>query len=114
MRNMAFSLTYDQMIAGTKTVTRRLGWSSLVAGDQVMAVKKGMGLKRGEKVERIYPITIVRCSFEPINFITPDDVIREGFPDMTVEQFIDFFCRTHQCKPDQIVNRIEFKKSPAN
>jgi hypothetical protein len=113
MRNMAFSLTYEQMMAETKDVTRRLGWARLLAGDQVMAVKKGMGLKRGEKVHRIYPITIVRCSWEPINYITPQDVIREGFPDMTVAQFIDFFCLTHKCKPDQQVNRIEFRKSPA-
>jgi hypothetical protein len=53
MRNMSFSLTTPQVYAGTKTVTRRLGWRFAKAGQRVCAVEKGMGLKKGEKVKRI-------------------------------------------------------------
>lgn len=70
MRNMSFSITTKQMYAGTKDVTRRLGWWNLKVGDVVMAVEKGMGLKKGEKVKRIYPIEIVSVSREPLQYIT--------------------------------------------
>lgn len=32
MRNMSFSLTTAQIMEGTKTVTRRLGWLHLAVG----------------------------------------------------------------------------------
>ncbi len=112
MRNMAFSITKTQMYAGTKTVTRRLGWWFLRPGDVVMAVEKSMGLKRGEKVRPIYPIEIVSTRSEPLSSITPDDAIHEGFPEMTVSQFVEMFCESHDCEPDGIVNRIEFRPCP--
>lgn len=49
MRNMSFFHTQKQILAGTKTETTRKGWGFLKPGDHIMAVKKGMGLKRGEK-----------------------------------------------------------------
>lgn len=45
---MSFSHTTDQILNRTKTVTRRLGWENLQPGDRFWAVKKAMGLKRGE------------------------------------------------------------------
>ncbi len=47
---MSFRLTAEQMRARTKTVTRRLGWSSLKPGDIVQPVEKAQGLRKGEKV----------------------------------------------------------------
>ena len=38
MRRMAFSLTTPQILAQSKTVTRRVGWRFLQPGDLVMAV----------------------------------------------------------------------------
>lgn len=48
MRNMSFALTTDQILAGTKTVTRRLGWLRLQPGDHLRPVRKCMGLRPGE------------------------------------------------------------------
>jgi len=109
-KNMSFSITTSQMYEGTKDVTRRLGWSSLKAGDIVCAVEKGMGLKKGEKVKRIGLIEIVSVTQEQLWKITKADVIREGFPEMTASEFIDMFCDTHKCTMYQWVNRIEFKR----
>jgi hypothetical protein len=109
MRNMAFSLTTRQMYQKTKRVTRRMGWSFLKPGDVVMAVEKGMGLKKGEHVQPIGPIRIVDIRGESIRSITRQDVTLEGFPEMTVPQFVHFFCKTHHCDTLTMVNRIEFE-----
>jgi hypothetical protein len=49
-RNISFALTTAQFLDGSKDVTRRIGWKNLNAGDVLCAVKKGMGLKPGEKI----------------------------------------------------------------
>lgn len=111
MKNMAFSITTKQMYEETKTVTRRIGWWDLEPGDVLMAVEKGMGLKKGEHVKPIYPIDILDTRPEPLRFITPEDVVREGFPEMSVKEFIQMFCKSHKgCTPWTYVNRIEFRK----
>lgn len=111
MRNMAFSMTIEQMRNGSKDVTRRLGWDFLKAGDQVMAVEKSQGLKKGEKVVRLFPIEIVSVRGEAIREITTEEVVREGFPEMNVREFVSFFCTTHRCQPADLVNRIEFRRA---
>lgn len=111
MRNMSFAMTIKQMHMGTKDVTRRFGWWSLKPGDQVMAVEKAMGLKKGEKVNKIYPIKIISIRAEPLNAISKEDVIREGFPDWTPDQFIEMLVRHYKVDPMRIVNRIEFIKA---
>jgi hypothetical protein len=38
------------------------------------------------------------------------DVAREGFPDWTPDQFIEFFCATHKgCQRDTVITRIEWR-----
>ena len=109
MRNMSFALTTDQLLRREKTVTRRLGWLYLRTGDWVQAVKKCMGLKPGEKLERLCVIKVTDTRREPLRAMTQDDCVREGFPQMTVAEFVEFFCKTHKgCTPDTIVTRIEF------
>lgn len=119
MRNMSFMLTTPQMYARTKDVTRRIGWWHLKPGDIVMAVEKGMGLKKGEKVKRIYPIRILSVRVESIGRMTnpyydpeygKEEVIREGFPEMSPREFVEMFCKSHRCKDNDPVNRIEFKE----
>jgi hypothetical protein len=116
MPNMSFMHTLEQMEQEIKDITRRIGWWNLKVGTHVMAVKKGMGLKKGEKVQRIYTIVIVSTREERLDLMLTDieygkrEVIREGFPDWTPEQFVEFFCKSHKCRQDQIINRIEFKK----
>ena len=109
-RNMSFMLTTQQVLDGTKDVTRRVGWWTLKPGDQLNAVEKGMGLKRGQKVVHLCRIEVVSIRHERLDAITPDDVRREGFLDMTPLHFIEMFCQTHKgCTPATIINRIEFK-----
>ena len=109
MRNMSFMLTTMQMCRRTKTVTRRLGWKFLKANDVLMACVKCQGLKKHEGIATIHPIRIVRTNWQPLHNITRRDVVREGFPDMTPQGFVDMFCKEMKCKPTTLVNRIEFK-----
>lgn len=108
-RNMSFALTTTQFRARTKDVTRRLGWDFLQPGDLLWGVEKAMGLKKGEKINRLGLIEVVSSSVEPVGAITADDVPREGFQAWSAEEFVEFFCRENHVDPDTIVNRIEFR-----
>ncbi len=110
MRNISFMLTERQFLDGTKTVTRRLRWNTLTAGTELQAVRKGMGLKKGEKAHSLGVIRVVSVRRERLNAITADDCAREGFPEMTPAEFVAFFCREMRCEPGTIVGRIEFER----
>lgn len=122
MRNIAFSLTTPQIEAGSKDVTRRLN-STWKVGERRAAIVKGMGLKKGEKVqpirdERGKPIVVECVSHRKEKLwklmLDPDygarEVVREGFPEMTALEFVEFFCREGRCKRTQVVHRLEFKR----
>lgn len=121
VRNISFALTTDQVLAGTKTVTRRLGWLNLKPGDLLRPVRKGMGLRPGEKIEQLRPpIRVVSVKRERLKQMVDDidygieECKREGFGDdprlCWPTQFVDFFCRTHKgCMPESEVTRIEFE-----
>ena len=115
MRNMSYQLTTAQAYAQLKNITRRLGWWNLRTGDLVQQVEKGMGLKKGETIKRIYKVKVETASPEPLNRILIDqeygrlEVIREGFPWMAPDQFVSMFCKSHKgCTPETTVNRISF------
>ena len=76
--------------------------------ESVSGVKKAMGLKKGEVIERLGIIRIKSTRWERLDLITPDDVVREGFPDWTPEQFIQMLVEHYRIKPSQQFNRIEF------
>lgn len=103
-------MTTEQMRAGTKDVTRRFGWWFLKPGDRVMAVEKAMGLKKGQKPVPLYEIEVIAVRGEPLNAITQEDVIREGFPDWTPAQFVQMLVDHYKIDPTKTVNRIEFKR----
>lgn len=116
---MSFALTTEQILNRSKTVTRRLGWRFLKAGDVIRAVKKCQGLKKGEKVEPLAVLRIVSVRREPLLRVSPEttygwnEVAREGFaahPQFgSPETFVDMFCDTHECEPYVDVTRIEFE-----
>jgi hypothetical protein len=109
---MSFSMTTEAVRNRTKTVTRRLGWDSIKPGDVLCAVKKGMGLKKGEKVERLALIRVVSTRWEPLYavlYCDEEEMRREGFPGMSVYEFMDMFCRANRCNQYRLVNRIEFE-----
>jgi hypothetical protein len=110
MRNMSFALTTEQIRAQTKTVTRRLGWKTAKVGDIVQPVVKGQGLKKGERVEKIGgPIRFVAVDRVVLGDISPQDVYREGFPQMTPRQFVEMFKDHNGGLRDQWVTRIQFE-----
>lgn len=119
MRNISFMLTTEQVRAKTKTVTRRMGWDFLRAGDRLCAVEKGQGLGKGGKVNRICTIQVVSVRKERLDRMIEDreygidETAREGFPEPHEKAdpavFVRFFCASHSgCKPDSLVSRIEF------
>lgn len=114
-RNMSVTLTMQQVLDRLKDVTRRLGWEFLEEGDVINLVEKCMGLKKGEKLNRICQVRIKSVRRERLDrMITEpgygkDECRREGFPDMNPQQFVDMFCRHMKCTPDTEVTRIEFE-----
>lgn len=113
MKNVAFSLTTAQIRAKTKDVTRRMS-SNLKPGEHFRAVVKGMGLKKGEKVQPICELICLRNDRQPLWRLLSDpeygreECRREGFPEMTPDQFLAFFCKSHGCEAKAVVHRIEF------
>ena len=108
-RNISFALTTEQFKKQSKDITRRFGWKFLKEGDVLNGVEKSMGLKKGEKIKRLGQIRIVSTRMEPLSAITKEDVIREGFPDWTPEQFIDLILKHHKVTTETPINRIEFE-----
>lgn len=120
-RNISFSMTTPQFMAGTKDVTRRMGWEGLRAGDILRAVEKCMGLKKGEKMKPLDMIRVVSVRQEILDEMTrnPDyglvECKREGFPEMVPSEFIEFFCRGHTgAFPKRTITRIEFERLHAD
>ncbi len=106
---MSFSLTTRQFRDRTKTVTRRTGWLRLNAGEHVLGVEKAQGLKKGERQVVMGEIETVSVRREPVSAITQEDVVKEGFPEMTPAQFVDFYCKANRCLPADLCTRIEFR-----
>lgn len=109
MKRMSFSLTTRQFRERTKTVTRRTGWLRLKAGERVLGIEKGMGLKKGEKQIVLGEIEVVSVRREAVALITYADVVKEGFPELTPGQFVDFYCKANRCEPLDLCTRIEFR-----
>jgi hypothetical protein len=120
MRNMSFALTTTQVMEGTKTVTRRLGWEFLKVGELLRPVRKCMGLRPGERLDVLRdPILTVGTRREPLRRMTDDieyghrEVALEGFADHAEYsdpgRWVAMFCATHRgCTPETVITRIEF------
>jgi len=119
VRQMSFSLTTEQILARTKTVTRRLGWADLKPSTLLQAVEKSQGLKKGERVRKLCVIRVVSVRREPLSAISCSAMLyrkngtieasREGFPGITGAEFVERFCRGMRCEPYREVTRIEFE-----
>ena len=114
-RNISFALTTDQIRHHQKTVTRRKGWKFLKAGDILNGCVKCMGLKPGEKLERLCQIRVIDVRIERLGQMVEDveygnrDAAREGFPDMTGPEFVQMFCEHMGGTENQEVTRIQFE-----
>lgn len=94
-RRMSFFLTTRQVLAREKTVTRRgvATWKELKAGDRLLAIEKGQGLKAGEGHRVLALLEVVDVRVELLDDITAEDCAREGFPDLTPAEFVAFYRR---------------------
>lgn len=110
-RNISFALTTEQFKNKTKTVTRRLGWRGLKIGTILMGCKKCMGLRPGEQIERLGMIRVTGVFREKLLDVAgwADETAKEGFPEMTPDEFIVMFCKEMKCTPSTEVTRIEFE-----
>lgn len=115
-RKMSFFMCVEQFRAREKDVTRRMGWESLQPGDVLDGCRQCMGLPLGAKVEVINRIEVVDARVEPLMQMLVDEsygrreCAREGFPDMSPNDFVEMFCEAHKgCEPATDVTRIEFR-----
>ena len=117
---MSFAVTKEQMRARTKTVTRRLGWLRLLPGEELLAVERSRGLKKGERVVPIGVILVVSVRRERLDDLVDParpgygaaEMALEGFPGMDPQDFmLRFF--VEQIDPSELVTRIQFSFAPA-
>ena len=115
---MSCSLTVDEVLARTKTVTRRhlATWSGLSPGDHLTLIEKGMGLAKGEKQVVLDVVEVVSSLLVPLWPITRAEVNAEGFPEMSPNEFVEFWLISHGldgADPQQtLVRRIEWRYLP--
>jgi len=119
-RNISFALTTEPFKNRTKTVSRRLGWWEdkkrrriIRAGDLLMGCEKCQGIEKGGLV-RLGLIQVVDVRREPLNLMLypdygSDEVVKEGFPNLTGGEFVDMFCSHMNCNQHEDVTRIAFR-----
>lgn len=112
MRIMSFAMTKSQIEKKEKTVTRRTGdfWIKILTpGDELLAVEKCQGLKRGEKLKPLSTLVIKNVSQERLSAITDEEVRREGFPEMNRDGFIAMFKKIYPwIHGNTLITRVEF------
>ena len=120
MRAISFQHTVEQILDGTKTVTRRTNWAWLQPGTLLRACVKVRGV-RAEDRQELAVIRVVDVRREPLRrLLDPayglDEIRLEGFeghPEVgNPQSWVRWFCRSHQgCTPDSVVTRIQFEYS---
>lgn len=126
-RLMSVTLTEQAVVERRKTVTRRLGWKNLKAGDRLTLCRKVMGRKRKDgtvdPLVRLAEVEVVDVRRELLWNMSDEDVEREGlrhddanFDEHYVDtgyptalSWVDWFCEEMGCDPMQEVTRIEWR-----
>lgn len=109
MKLISVFYTERQVLEQAKLVTRRLGWATVRVGELLQPIRKGQGLKKGERVVYVGdPVRVVDVRRERLSSITADDVRLEGFPELAPAAFVEMFCRHMGCLPGTVVTRIEW------
>lgn len=108
MRLISCALTQPQIRNRSKTETRRLGWKNVKVGQLLCFVDKCMGFKPGEKPTRISIVIVMNAHRERLCDITPKAVEREGFPEMSPEEFVTMFSENMKCQKIEPVTAIRY------
>lgn len=121
-RLMSVSMTKDAVIARSKTVTRRKGWTWLTPGTRLTLVEKAMGLKKGEQVVRLAEVEVVSVRREPLWYLlaldnkgrttqwAADEMTREGFFGLHPLAFVErYFVEAQGMTHEDEVTRIEWR-----
>lgn len=112
MRQISFAHTTAQIADESKCVTRRDGWADVRDGALLQGIRKGQGLKKGERVEKLKVIRVLDARRERLYRLIDDpdygreEMRKEGFPDMEPEEFIERF---FDGRYNDFVTRIEFE-----
>jgi hypothetical protein len=77
---MSVSHTEAAVVARRKTVTRRLGWRFLKAGDHLTLCRKVMGRKPNEPLVRLAEVEVVSVRREFLLSMTEAEVLLEAVP----------------------------------
>jgi hypothetical protein len=116
MRLISMSLATIPFLAGTKTVTRRVGWLFAVPRMRLRVVQKAQGLAKGEHMTTLGYIELVNVRREPLELMLlylgygTGECKREGFSHLNPQQFVDMFCETHKIDPSTYVTRMQYRK----
>ncbi|NUS44432.1 MAG: hypothetical protein HOQ24_12170 [Mycobacteriaceae bacterium] len=79
-------------------------------GDRITLCRKVQGRRRGEPLVRITNVEITSIRRERLDAISASDVVAEGFPTSSPEEFVRFFCASHRgCEPHTEVTRIQWR-----
>lgn len=123
-RLMSVAMTEQAVVERRKTVTRRKGWVFLKPGDRLTLCRKVQGRKPGEPLVRLAEVEVVSARREPLCAVAgryesdPDgygdllwpEVIAEGFPGMSPEEFMRrFFIDAQGIEVMDDVTRIEWR-----
>ena len=88
-------------------MTRRHGWWKLKPGDILIACEKHLGME-GKECIQICRIRIISTRTEQLCDVSDADIIREGYDDLTKDQFISMCSTRWHIEPSANINRIEF------
>lgn len=110
MKMISFAMTTRAFENGEKDVTRRCGWRNLRVGEKLMAVDKLPYRANRKPTRQLGIIEVTAVDQVQLDWITADDVRREGFANMTPAEFVTGYCKAMKCNPDDVVTRIEFRK----
>lgn len=125
-RLLSVSLTERAVVERRKTVTRRLGWWEnkhgrriILPGQELTLCRKVMGRKPDEPLVRLAQVRVIDVRREPLNAITDEDVLREGFSHAELADywhdgslgtaFVRWYADTMRITPDHPVTRIEWE-----
>lgn len=101
---MSVSMTLEAVRERRKTVTRRHEdtWVKLKAGDRLVLIEKGQGLKKGEHQVVVTEVEVTSVRVEPVTLMTSDvrygrqECALEGLPQMTPDEFVAFWAKGHK------------------